>query len=52
MVFPSEMVIIFMLDKLQFEAHMHPSVDGKNSLRCAGACLVLRSRCVSLSCVL
>lgn len=51
MVFPSEMVIIFMLDKLQFEVHMHPSVDGKNSLRCAGACLVLRSRCVSLSCV-
>ena len=41
-----------MLDKFQFEAHMHASVHGRNSLRCAGACLVLRSRCVGLSCVL
>lgn len=50
-VFVSEMFIIFMLDSFQFEAHVYPSVHGKNSLRCASACLVLRSRCVSLLCI-
>lgn len=54
MPFTSEMLIIglFMRDKAQFEAHVRASVHGRNGLRCAGACLVLRSRCVALSCVL